>query len=119
MELIDTQYYKELIKEIMLCNLDLNENSKIIKKINFFKECLEIFKEDKGIIFSLFMNLISMKKGDSIFIDANVPHAYIRGDCVECMSNSDNTIRLGLTPKYVDSISFKTVSRVLIILDSK
>ena len=33
---------------------------------------------------------------------ANEPHAYIYGDCVECMALSDNTVRAGLTPKHKD-----------------
>jgi len=33
---------------------------------------------------------------------ANEPHAYIYGDCVECMALSDNVVRAGLTPKFRD-----------------
>ena len=32
----------------------------------------------------------------------NVPHAYISGDLIECMTCSDNVIRGGLTPKFKD-----------------
>ena len=32
----------------------------------------------------------------------NEPHAYLAGDCVECMANSDNVVRAGLTPKFKD-----------------
>ena len=32
----------------------------------------------------------------------NEPHAYLSGDCVECMANSDNVVRAGLTPKFKD-----------------
>lgn len=31
-----------------------------------------------------------------------MPHAYICGDIVECMANSDNVVRGGLTPKFKD-----------------
>jgi len=34
---------------------------------------------------------------------ANEPHAYLKGDCVECMATSDNVVRAGLTPKLKDS----------------
>ena len=37
-----------------------------------------------------------------MIIEANVPHAYISGDCVEIMATSDNVIRAGLTPKFKD-----------------
>ena len=33
---------------------------------------------------------------------ANVPHAYIHGDILECMALSDNVVRVGLTPKFKD-----------------
>ena len=38
-------------------------------------------------------------------------HAYLSGDCIECMANSDNVVRAGLTPK------FKDVERLLDMLD--
>ena len=35
-------------------------------------------------------------------ITPNEPHAYLSGDLVECMANSDNVVRGGLTPKLKD-----------------
>ena len=32
-----------------------------------------------------------------------MPHAYIEGELLECMVNSDNVVRGGLTPKLKDS----------------
>lgn len=43
-----------------------------------------------------------MKPGQAIFLAANEPHAYLSGDCIECMACSDNVIRAGLTPKFKD-----------------
>ncbi|WP_290791490.1 mannose-6-phosphate isomerase, class I [Flavihumibacter sp. UBA7668] len=57
---------------------------------------------DRG-IFSIYMlNLVEMKKGQAIFQDAGLLHAYLEGQNVEIMANSDNVLRGGLTPKYVD-----------------
>ena len=39
----------------------------------------------------------------SVFIPANVPHAYTSGDIIEVMAASDNVVRAGLTPKHVDA----------------
>jgi len=36
-------------------------------------------------------------------ISPDEPHAYIYGDLVECMVNSDNVVRGGLTPKFKDT----------------
>ncbi len=35
----------------------------------------------------------------AIYLAANVPHAYVSGELVECMATSDNVVRAGLTPK--------------------
>lgn len=59
-------------------------------------------KGDAGLIAILLMNLVSLKPGEAIFIGANIPHAYLEGDLVECMACSDNVIRAGLTNKFRD-----------------
>ena len=38
-----------------------------------------------------------------MFLEANLPHAYLSGDCLECMACSDNVVRAGLTPKLRDT----------------
>jgi len=48
------------------------------------------------------LNYLEMKEGDAIFLAANEPHAYLSGDCIECMALSDNVVRAGLTPKFRD-----------------
>ena len=47
-------------------------------------------------------NIVNLKPGESIFQDAGIPHAYLMGQNMELMANSDNVLRGGLTPKYVD-----------------
>ncbi len=57
---------------------------------------------DRG-IFSVFLfNLVRLEKGEGIFQGAGVPHAYLEGQNVEIMANSDNVLRGGLTPKHID-----------------
>lgn len=60
------------------------------------------FPGDNGVFAPLIMNYLVMQPGDSFFICANEPHAYISGDCTECMALSDNVVRAGLTPKFKD-----------------
>ncbi|KAI8848932.1 RmlC-like cupin domain-containing protein [Chytridium lagenaria] len=48
------------------------------------------------------LNYVELKVGEGIFLAANEPHAYLSGDCVECMAASDNVVRSGLTPKFKD-----------------
>ncbi|TAN13899.1 MAG: mannose-6-phosphate isomerase, class I [Chitinophagaceae bacterium] len=57
---------------------------------------------DKGIFSIYFFNLVHLYPGEGIFQAAGVPHAYLEGQNVELMANSDNVLRGGLTPKHVD-----------------
>jgi mannose-6-phosphate isomerase len=57
---------------------------------------------DRGIFSIYFFNLVNLKPGQAIFQGAGLPHAYLEGQNVELMSNSDNVLRGGLTPKFVD-----------------
>jgi mannose-6-phosphate isomerase len=59
-------------------------------------------KIDRGIFSIYFLNLVQLKKGEGIFQDAGVPHAYLEGQNVEIMASSDNVLRGGLTNKHID-----------------
>jgi mannose-6-phosphate isomerase len=57
---------------------------------------------DKGIYSIYFFNIVRVDKGEAVFQDAGIPHAYLEGQNMELMANSDNVLRGGLTPKHVD-----------------
>jgi mannose-6-phosphate isomerase len=45
---------------------------------------------------------VHLKKGEGIFQGSGMPHAYLEGQNVEIMANSDNVLRAGLTDKHID-----------------
>ncbi len=57
---------------------------------------------DRGVFSIYFFNIVKAEKGEAIFQSAGVPHAYLEGQNVELMANSDNVLRGGLTPKHID-----------------
>lgn len=59
-------------------------------------------KLDAGLLCFYLFNIVNVKKGEGIYQGAGLPHAYLRGQCIELMAASDNVIRGGLTPKYID-----------------
>ncbi|AEC16785.1 phosphomannose isomerase type I [Gallibacterium anatis UMN179] len=63
---------------------------------------ISVDKLDAGLLSFYLLNIVCLKKGEGIFQDAGIPHAYLRGQNIELMASSDNVIRGGLTPKYVD-----------------
>lgn len=57
---------------------------------------------DRGIFSIYLFNIVHLNRGEGLFQDAGVPHAYLEGFNVELMANSDNVLRGGLTPKHID-----------------
>ncbi|XP_061348505.1 mannose-6-phosphate isomerase 1-like isoform X2 [Gastrolobium bilobum] len=57
---------------------------------------------DVGVIAAFFLNHVKLTPGEALFLGANEPHAYLSGECIECMATSDNVVRAGLTPKHRD-----------------
>jgi mannose-6-phosphate isomerase len=58
------------------------------------------FPGDSGVFCLLLLNVVELAPGEALYLAPNEPHAYFEGDCVECMANSDNVVRAGLTPKF-------------------
>lgn len=63
----------------------------------------EAFPGDVGAVASLLMNPVSLRPGETLFVPAGGVHCYLSGLAVEVMASSDNVLRAGLTPKYVDT----------------
>jgi len=55
-----------------------------------------------------------LEAGEALYLGANEPHAYLAGECVECMAASDNVVRAGLTPKFKD---VETLTSMLTYVD--
>ncbi|WP_434970065.1 mannose-6-phosphate isomerase, class I [Microbacterium sp. bgisy207] len=68
---------------------------------------------DPGIVVAMLLNLVTLRRGQGVFVPAGVLHAYIEGLGVEIMAASDNVLRGGLTPKHID------VTELAAILDPR
>ncbi|HKH07431.1 MAG TPA: mannose-6-phosphate isomerase, class I [Agromyces sp.] len=66
---------------------------------------------DPGIVISLLLNRVRLRRGEALFLAAGNIHAYLRGLGMELMAASDNVLRGGLTPKHID------VTELLEVLD--
>lgn len=69
----------------------------------------EDFRGDPGIVVALLMNLVTLRRGQGLFVPAGVLHAYLEGLGVELMAASDNVLRGGLTPKHIDAAELVAV----------
>ena len=57
---------------------------------------------DKGILSIYILNIVHVPKYQGVFQGAGLLHAYLEGQNIELMANSDNVLRGGLTPKHID-----------------
>ncbi|CAA2938399.1 mannose-6-phosphate isomerase 1-like [Olea europaea subsp. europaea] len=89
--------------------------SKLISRLNVKREVRELtdkeelvlrlekeYPGDVGVLAAFLLNYIKLKSGEALYLGANEPHAYLYGECIECMAASDNVVRAGLTPKNRD-----------------
>jgi len=85
-----------------------------------YENAAGILPIDKGVFSIYLFNIVCVMPGQGIFQDAGVPHAYLEGQNVELMANSDNVLRGGLTPKHIDveelihNIKFESIEPVII-----
>jgi mannose-6-phosphate isomerase len=53
----------------------------------------EQYPGDVGVWCVFFLNVVELVPGQALALDANIPHAYIKGQGVEVMACSDNVVR--------------------------
>lgn len=100
---------QELVNQILLPLHENLTNQPPMDKANPDYWALKAFEQytikgnfDRGIFSIYLMNLVKIDPGGAIFQGAGIPHAYLEGQNMELMANSDNVFRGGLTPKYID-----------------
>ena len=119
----EKESYKGLYRKIM--EMDQEEVNKILQPV--LEKIIPLYKEnglekdnedfwaaraaltfckdkdyDRGIFSIYLFNLLHLKKGEAVFQPEGMPHAYLEGQNVEVMANSDNVLRAGLTDKHID-----------------
>ncbi|MBO7429544.1 MAG: mannose-6-phosphate isomerase, class I [Spirochaetia bacterium] len=76
-----------------------------------FRKLLYDFPEDRCVFAPLFLNCIKLNPGECMTIDEGQLHSYVDGLCFEVMSSSDNTIRGGLTEKFIDVLELFNIMK--------
>ena len=66
------------------------------------KELCDLHFGDPGVFSPLLLNIVHLEPGQAVYLKPRVLHAYISGNGVELMNNSDNVLRAGLTTKHMD-----------------
>lgn len=105
---MDQQKVNEVLNPLLQKIIPLYERQSLKKDDEDFwaaRAALNFCKNDnydRGIFSIYLFNLVHLKKGEGIFQGSGMPHAYLEGQNVEIMANSDNVLRAGLTNKHID-----------------
>jgi len=95
---LELEYITKLINEVKI-----NDAGGItVQQWQLIKDFAVLYPNEIAILSPLYLNYFTLQLGQAVFIPAGILHSYISGFGVELMANSDNVLRCGLTPKYVD-----------------
>lgn len=64
---------------------------------------MQQFPDDLCALAPLYLNLFLLQPDEGLYIGTRTPHAYLFGNGVEIMANSDNVLRCGLSQKHIDA----------------
>ncbi len=90
---------KETAVQELLTYAKANRHNKLFVLI---LELAQQYPGDIGLFCPLMLNVLTLQPGEAMFLHACTPHAYLKGTGLEIMASSDNVLRSGLTPKYID-----------------
>jgi mannose-6-phosphate isomerase len=84
-----------------------------LRKEKLFLEYTAQYPGDVGLLTIFLLKLHTFARNQAVFTPPDIPHAYVKGNIIECMASSDNVVRVGLTNKYKD------IQSLLNILDAR
>ncbi|MBO7048543.1 MAG: mannose-6-phosphate isomerase, class I [Spirochaetia bacterium] len=103
---MDQTLRKAMLRELEATASGMGEVEQFI-----FRKLLYDFPGDRCVFAPLFLNCIKLNPGECMSIDEGQLHSYVDGLCFEVMSSSDNTIRGGLTEKFIDVLELFTIMK--------
>ncbi|CAD8193261.1 unnamed protein product [Paramecium octaurelia] len=112
------QQAQDILKQIVAIFLSLTQDDvkQILDNFQWPVKCnpsldpgSKIEKYDVGYLFLLLMNHLILQPGQAVVLEAGLIHAYLKGNIIETMANSDNVVRCGFTPKQKDVETMKEI----------
>jgi mannose-6-phosphate isomerase len=96
---MDSESQKRVVEDAVKNALPLKDEDKAYR---WMIDLNQEYPMDIGVFSPIILNLICLEPGQAMFLQAGTLHAYLEGVGIELMANSDNVLRGGLTPKFVD-----------------
>ena len=91
-----------LVERVIRAARDVAADGRFERELGVVALLAEAYPGDPGIVTSLLLNFVTLRRGEALYLPAGNIHAYLEGLGVELMAALDNVLRGGLTPKHVD-----------------
>lgn len=99
---LESERKQSALRELKLAYQKTVNSQMAREALKYSKDFSVYYEDDIGLFSPLFLNTLELEPGEAMFLDAQTPHAYVKGTALEIMANSDNVLRAGLTPKHID-----------------
>lgn len=102
-ELFDIIYRTDA-EQLSFAEAELLKNCDLLPEdvCRIVRELGDRYFGDPGVFSPLLLNIVHLDPGQAVYLKPRILHAYISGNGVELMNNSDNVLRAGLTKKHMD-----------------
>ncbi len=97
-----TDTVRQVIAEVVQAAEQVGDDQPLAEFAETAHELAHLYPDDPGVLAALLMNRLTLHTYEAIFLPAGNLHAYLHGNGIEIMANSDNVLRGGLTSKHID-----------------
>ncbi len=96
LRLLIEEYTQSLAQELV------EDKTPFLTAVEIALQAVAEFPDDPGVFAPFLLNIVELEKGEAIYLEPQIVHAYVKGNGIELMNNSDNILRAGLTDKHMD-----------------
>ena len=106
--LLEMPHHRKAVISREAAALAMKKRSKS-KELEWIVTLNRYYPDDAGVLSPMLLNLVELKPGEALSMEAGQLHAYLGGLGIELMANSDNVLRGGLTSKHIDTVELEKI----------
>lgn len=102
------EMYYALTESTLMCGFKAKQTHDE-ESDNMYKTLKNFWPDDPACTYAYKLNIIHLEPGEAVYLKPGIVHAYVLGNGIELMNNSDNVLRAGLTKKTIDKAELERI----------